>query len=184
MSASSRLVTVLRSLLALAGLVLLAFGTKATMDGLASREWDAVSGSWDPDLPGVYRYRVADSVYAGSREQFGAIPALSALPPSAGAADRAGGSSELLEVHYDPSNPSESVLHAGVQRSALLFAGGGVLLLALAAFPSGDGKRRPAAERSLRAEGLIPPTFQQSDPNEELGWSGRSDLDGRRQYRG
>lgn len=125
-------------------------------------------------------------MYTGSRARFGAIPTLSAVQPGSarGAAYRSGGSVKLLEIRYDPSNPSESVLHAGVQRSALFFAGGGVLLLALAAFPTGGGKRRPAAERSLRADGLIPPTFQPTDPSEEFGWSGRSDLDGRRQYRG
>src|SRR5690606_4597921 len=82
-----------------------------------------------------------------------------------------------IEVLYDPSNPSRTVLEPGAQRSALLFAGVGALLLILSAVPLGSGRKRGIGARSLRAEGLIPSTFEPSDPDEEKGWSKREDLD-------
>ena len=176
--------TGIRVLLMVAGMVLLGLGTKATMDGLASSEWNAVTGSWVTGDSSQYRYRVADGEYTSERGRFGAIRAFSAVEPSqpgAGAAASEAAPNEPPLVFYDPSNPSRSVLERGPQTSALVFAGVGVLLLALSAFTLGKS-RRPPAERSLRAEGLIPPTFQPSDPEEEQGWSGRDDLDAKRPH--
>src|SRR5690606_13377597 len=129
------------------GSILLLLGSKAILDGFASREWGAVVGSFANDLGETYEYRVADSTYSGSRLRFAGLPFCSRVRTVG--ADREG---IAVRVYYDPSRPGNALLRPGVQGSAVAICGAGILLVILAAvLPTRHRRRRQAATRSLEA---------------------------------
>lgn len=170
----SPLVGAVRALVATFGIALALLGLKGVLDGMASREWDAVTGVMAAVDGGVsYAYRVADEEYASSRVRFAVLPSLSRLTT----ASSSSATGTRVEVHYDPANPARAVLEPGVQRPAVLLAAVGGFLFLLASIPWPSRRRDRAPRRVPEAEGLIPSLFAPTAPDEEQGWSRRTDLD-------